>query len=480
MDYLTDLRDRIQGIDRLSLLALVVAVVMGLANVLVVWKFIFPAWQEGRELTSQLASEQQALDEALRAQAASPEEWRKQLEAAQARLDSVVSVFLSDSQADEVSHKLYQYAVESEVEIASLQTQSVAQEEEKDTYDVKRSRLQANGTVPNLVDFVSRIEEAALESFVISDVNITESEEQHALNMDITLYTSPLSSGATVLPAPGVTVTPEGLVELEAMLETAWAAEEWEQVIGLIEQILTIDSDYPDMPEKLYSAHVNYGRQLVEEGRLEEAKAEFYSALDIKGDGVEALAELEQAAAWELTPTVAPTDTPALTPGATPPGTPAPTPTLTLEGQLEQSLHESWKDEDWEEVIGLIEQILAINPHYDDMTEKLYAAHVNYGRQLAAEGKLEEAKVEFTRALDVNPDGGEAIAELQALSAGETPAPPATPTPESQPTIHVVRSGDTLYSIANRYGATVQAIMAANGLTNYNIHVGQELRIPIY
>ena len=188
---------------------------------------------------------------------------------------------------------------------------------------------------------------------------------------------------------------------------------------------------------------------------------------------MEALAGLEQAATW------VPTPTPVVVPTSTPPRP------LTVEEQLAKSLHEPWENEEWEEVIGLIGQILAINPDYDDMTEKLYAAHVNYGRQLVEEGNLEEAKVEFTRALAVKPGGGEAVAELEALAAGATPVPPATsvpsatPTPQSQPTIHVVRSGDTLYSIANRYGTTVQAIMAANGLTNYNIYIGQQLHIPI-
>jgi LysM repeat protein len=156
---------------------------------------------------------------------------------------------------------------------------------------------------------------------------------------------------------------------------------------------------------------------------------------------------------------------------------------------LAQSLHESWaiasdddkRAEEWEEVIGLIEQIRAINPNYDDMTEKLYAAHVNYGQQLVAEGRLEEAKLEFTRALEVKPDGGEAIAELQALAAGETPVPSATstPTPEAQYTIHVVQPGEWLYQIARDYGTTAQAIMVANGLTSSTIRPGQRLRIPL-
>ena len=44
---------------------------------------------------------------------------------------------------------------------------------------------------------------------------------------------------------------------------------------------------------------------------------------------------------------------------------------------------------------------------------------------------------------------------------------------------HVVRRGETLYSIARRYGTSVQAIMNANGLRNRNyIWVGQRLTIP--
>jgi len=50
----------------------------------------------------------------------------------------------------------------------------------------------------------------------------------------------------------------------------------------------------------------------------------------------------------------------------------------------------------------------------------------------------------------------------------------------SQPyTVHVVQPGDTLYSIALRYGVGATAIAQANGLVNPNyIYVGQSLRIP--
>lgn len=388
MDYLRNWREYIPAKDRLyPLLALVAVIVIGLADVLFIGSYVLPRWQDSRELASQLASAEEALTEARRAQEESPEELRKQVATAQATLKDVASAFLSDSQAAEVLNGLYQYASQSQVEIVDVQGQPAPEEEEKGAYEVTKFRLQAGGAFPDLMDFLSRIEEAALQSFIMTNVNITEGEEQHTLSMDITLYTSAYSSGAVVQP----------------------------------------------------------------------------------------------------TPVAIPTGTPVPTPVATPPGTPVPIPlatatgmpvaTLTVEEQLARSLQEPWAAQDWEEAIRVIEQILAINPDYDDMTEKLYAAHVNYGRKLAAEGRLEEAKEEFTRALGIKPDGGEAIAGLQAL-AGETPVPLPTPT-QPQYTIHVVQPGENLFRIALRYGITVEAMAAANGILNVNlVYPGQKLLIP--
>ncbi|HOB42518.1 MAG: LysM peptidoglycan-binding domain-containing protein [Bacillota bacterium] len=55
---------------------------------------------------------------------------------------------------------------------------------------------------------------------------------------------------------------------------------------------------------------------------------------------------------------------------------------------------------------------------------------------------------------------------------GPTGAPPIIGTD------YVVQPGDTLFLIARRFGTTVQAIMSANNLTSTNIYVGQRLRIP--
>jgi len=53
------------------------------------------------------------------------------------------------------------------------------------------------------------------------------------------------------------------------------------------------------------------------------------------------------------------------------------------------------------------------------------------------------------------------------------------PTPLQEQIVHVVQQGENLFRLALRYGTTVDAIMAANGLTDeHKIDVGQRLVIP--
>jgi LysM repeat protein len=72
--------------------------------------------------------------------------------------------------------------------------------------------------------------------------------------------------------------------------------------------------------------------------------------------------------------------------------------------------------------------------------------------------------------------------EAAPPAATAVPTTPAVaPTaPASGFTHYTVQRGDTLYSIARRYGTTVEAIMAANGITDpRTLRAGQVLLIPI-
>ena len=61
-------------------------------------------------------------------------------------------------------------------------------------------------------------------------------------------------------------------------------------------------------------------------------------------------------------------------------------------------------------------------------------------------------------------------------------SPPAyEPAPPGSDNYHIVAAGETLFSIAQRYGSSVGAIAEANGITYpYLIYVGQYLTIPAY
>ncbi|MFN4233122.1 LysM peptidoglycan-binding domain-containing protein [Thermus sp.] len=50
--------------------------------------------------------------------------------------------------------------------------------------------------------------------------------------------------------------------------------------------------------------------------------------------------------------------------------------------------------------------------------------------------------------------------------------------PQGGERIHVVVPGDTLFSLARRYGTTVEELMRLNGLSTPELKVGQALRIP--
>ena len=64
-------------------------------------------------------------------------------------------------------------------------------------------------------------------------------------------------------------------------------------------------------------------------------------------------------------------------------------------------------------------------------------------------------------------------------TATKTPTPSPTPSATTKPSTYTVVSGDTLTKIANRFGVTQAALMAANKITNANsIQLGQKLVIP--
>jgi hypothetical protein len=81
-----------------------------------------------------------------------------------------------------------------------------------------------------------------------------------------------------------------------------------------------------------------------------------------------------------------------------------------------------------------------------------------------------------------------------AHTAGAAPAVQASLAPSGQTSLgavqysaaawscrgvyHVVGRGETIYSIARRYGTTAYRIAVCNGLASYTVYVGQTLLVP--
>ena len=65
------------------------------------------------------------------------------------------------------------------------------------------------------------------------------------------------------------------------------------------------------------------------------------------------------------------------------------------------------------------------------------------------------------------------------LSIGQSLLIKKNPKENTNITTYTVKSGDTLYTLANKYNTTVNAIATLNNLSSNNLSIGQTLKIPI-
>lgn len=93
--------------------------------------------------------------------------------------------------------------------------------------------------------------------------------------------------------------------------------------------------------------------------------------------------------------------------------------------------------------------------------------------------ETQQSVAAFQSASDLRPDGVVGPLTWQALYQTYLGADDVIPPgPDTGVTEYVVRSGDTLWLLAQRYHTTVDAIKKLNGLTNDTLQIGQVLQIP--
>ena len=76
------------------------------------------------------------------------------------------------------------------------------------------------------------------------------------------------------------------------------------------------------------------------------------------------------------------------------------------------------------------------------------------------------------------PPAPDPIPPLPGATPGPGVPPGPSPTPAGNTVPHTVAKGDSLWGLAKRYGTSIEAIQAANGLAGTNIQAGRTLQIP--
>jgi serine/threonine-protein kinase len=145
------------------------------------------------------------------------------------------------------------------------------------------------------------------------------------------------------------------------------------------------------LDDALYKAHLGYGQQLFEQGQPDASYAEFGEALKLRPDDPAALDGQKQIVLAKLWAT----------------------------------MEATW-DKDDAAASDALEQILALDPGYRDANVKLYALLVARADRLRDGGDTDGAIAALQRAREVCPEGEEARARLEALTA---PIPEPTPVP---------------------------------------------------
>jgi hypothetical protein len=199
--------DNVQGTSRVRLTVLLPFLLMALialVNMFFCMASIMPQWQIYQDLTAQVEAgrdaitqmEQQVPDDSAAVLEA-------QIDRARANLDEAASIFMTEDQRYDRLGRLYTYANESQTEIITVRAQPSTQESENAAYEVGVWRLQVEGAVPRLMDFIMLFREATLPSVIISNLSITEIDEGHSsLVMDVSIYISSHATGEAFTDLP--------------------------------------------------------------------------------------------------------------------------------------------------------------------------------------------------------------------------------------------------------------------------------------
>lgn len=205
------------SLGRLLPIVMIAAVLMG--NGLFAATTLVPHLMENQQLTADVAAQQAALES--RSADTSAEDLAlltRQVELNSATADEIAGAFLNAQQVDELVERLYIAADESGVVITSLRNQGIEDAEESTdeaAFETQVMQIQAEGHVPNLMNFVISFREAAQPVVQLDNLAINTGTDNAVLTVDLRLYLSPRAAGDVLIeliePLPLITVMDGGL-----------------------------------------------------------------------------------------------------------------------------------------------------------------------------------------------------------------------------------------------------------------------------
>lgn len=183
------LRDRLPRVLGFGMLVLILTGELIFAALQIV-----PAVRAHNELSSQLAEARQALVP-LVGEAELEATLQRQLTMMRETLNAQASAFLAESEVPVVLNHLYRYAEESGVQITQVEAARGAGPKTTDgaLHDIQSFQIEVSGPTLQLVDFVTRLQEASLPTVILEDLEIRQGravEGASTLTMRIHLYTS--------------------------------------------------------------------------------------------------------------------------------------------------------------------------------------------------------------------------------------------------------------------------------------------------
>ncbi|MHB1318530.1 MAG: LysM peptidoglycan-binding domain-containing protein [Anaerolineae bacterium] len=166
---------------------------------------------------------------------------------------------------------------------------------------------------------------------------------------------------------------------------------------------------------------------------------------------------------------------------------------------LREQMERAWNGANWPAALAILDHMRTLVPQDTSLMDRQQRGHLNYAWDLLAAGLCSQARTQFERALGLLPGAPSALQGLAytaercpaevperaptavAVPGGATralPTPAGSLAPVDRMTAYTVRRGDTLYSLARRYGVTVAAIQRASGLEGEAIQAGMTIMIP--